>query len=162
MALWGMAMANIDNEERAADFARRAWLGRDSVTERERMYIDSLAAFYEVEGEDSRCGTFLPAGATIRAVENDAAALTITTPLESGRADLLDAVGCGPSFSYQDCAGAVGRGSDLSLFEGSTVMTLIGYTSFEEPAAVDCSSGTSHMPISSSSVAANTCGLATK
>ncbi|MDE0890638.1 MAG: peroxiredoxin, partial [Planctomycetota bacterium] len=48
MALWGMAMANVDNDDRAADFARRAWLGRDSVTERERMYIDSLAAFYEV------------------------------------------------------------------------------------------------------------------
>ena len=53
MALWGMAMANVDNDDRAADFARRAWLGRDSVTERERMYIDSLAAFYEVEGEET-------------------------------------------------------------------------------------------------------------
>ena len=53
MALWGMAMANVDNEDRAADFARRAWLGRDSVTERERMYIDSLTDFYEVEGEET-------------------------------------------------------------------------------------------------------------
>ena len=53
MALWGMAMANVDNEDRAADFARRAWLERDSVTERERMYIDSLADFYEVEGEET-------------------------------------------------------------------------------------------------------------
>lgn len=53
MALWGMAMANVDNEDRAADFARRAWLERDAVTERERMYIDSLAAFYEVEGEET-------------------------------------------------------------------------------------------------------------
>ncbi|MCH2103410.1 MAG: peroxiredoxin family protein [Planctomycetes bacterium] len=53
MALWGMAMANVDNQDRAADFARRAWLERDSVTERERMYIDSLAAFYEVEGEET-------------------------------------------------------------------------------------------------------------
>ena len=53
MTYWGMAMANVDNDDRAADFARRAWLGRDSVTERERMYIDSLADFYEVEGEES-------------------------------------------------------------------------------------------------------------
>jgi len=53
MALWGMTMANVDNGERAADFARRAWLARDSVSERERLYIDSLAAFHEVEGEET-------------------------------------------------------------------------------------------------------------
>ena len=57
-AYWGMAMANVDNEERAAGFARDAWLRRENATEREQHYIDSLARFYDVdyaepeEGED--------------------------------------------------------------------------------------------------------------
>ncbi|MFT5475181.1 MAG: hypothetical protein ACI8Y8_000510, partial [Planctomycetota bacterium] len=50
MAYWGMAMANVDNSERAASFARVAWLKRGLVTDRERAYIDSIARFHEVEG----------------------------------------------------------------------------------------------------------------
>jgi len=52
MAYWGMAMANLGNPERAAKFARVAWLRRGLVSERERLYIDAIARFYEVEGPE--------------------------------------------------------------------------------------------------------------
>jgi peroxiredoxin len=52
MAYWGMAMANVDNGPRAAEFARVAWLKRGLADERERLYIDSLARFHEVEGPE--------------------------------------------------------------------------------------------------------------
>ena len=52
MAYWGMAMANVDNPERAADLMRVAWLRRGMASERERMYIDALARFYGVEGPE--------------------------------------------------------------------------------------------------------------
>ena len=48
-AYWGMAMANYDNPERAADFAHEAWVRREGASEREQMYIDALARYY---GED--------------------------------------------------------------------------------------------------------------
>ena len=48
MAYWGMAMANADNPDRAGSFAREAWLLRDGADDRERMYIDALAKFYDV------------------------------------------------------------------------------------------------------------------
>ena len=50
MAYWGMAMANVDNGERAAGFARVGWLKRGLVSERERLYIDAMARFHGVEG----------------------------------------------------------------------------------------------------------------
>ena len=49
MAYWGMAMANVDNEERAAAFSREAWLRRDGAGERERMHIEALAKYYDVD-----------------------------------------------------------------------------------------------------------------
>ena len=52
MAFWGMAMANVDNPERAAKFARAAWLKRGLADKRERMYIDSIARFHGVEGPE--------------------------------------------------------------------------------------------------------------
>ncbi len=52
MAYWGMAMANVDNPERAVRFARVAWLKRGLADERERLFIDGLARFYEVEGSE--------------------------------------------------------------------------------------------------------------
>lgn len=52
MAYWGLAMANVSNDERAAQFARIAWLKRGLVTEREQLYIDALARFWGVEGPD--------------------------------------------------------------------------------------------------------------
>ena len=53
MAYWGMAMANVDNEDRAAGFARVAWLKRGLVDDRERQFIDAIARFHEVEGAET-------------------------------------------------------------------------------------------------------------
>ncbi|MCB9889321.1 MAG: redoxin domain-containing protein [Planctomycetes bacterium] len=49
MAYWGMAMANVKNADRAAGFVEQAVQRRGSASERERMWIDMLAKFYEVE-----------------------------------------------------------------------------------------------------------------
>lgn len=48
MAYWGMAMANVDNEERATGFASEAWKLRAKATRHEQLYIESLARFYDV------------------------------------------------------------------------------------------------------------------
>ncbi len=53
MAYWGMAMANVDNGERAAGFARVAWLKRGLADKREQQYIDSLARFHDVLGAET-------------------------------------------------------------------------------------------------------------
>ena len=45
MAYWGMAMANIDNRERARQFMEECQKYKTELTERETMYIDALAAF---------------------------------------------------------------------------------------------------------------------
>ncbi|MCP3920283.1 MAG: redoxin domain-containing protein [bacterium] len=50
----GMAMANVDNEKRASDFAHEAWLRREQAGEHERMYVDALAASYEETSEEDR------------------------------------------------------------------------------------------------------------
>ncbi len=52
MAYWGMAMANVDNPERAERFAHEAWTRREGADDRERMYIDALANFYETAEAD--------------------------------------------------------------------------------------------------------------
>ena len=52
MASWGLAMANVDQPDRAAWFARAAWLKRGLVTDREQRYIDMIARFYRVEGPE--------------------------------------------------------------------------------------------------------------
>ncbi|MFT5154322.1 MAG: hypothetical protein ACI841_004329, partial [Planctomycetota bacterium] len=52
MAYWGLAMANVDNPERAKGFARVAWLKRGLVTKRERKYIDAIARFHDVDGPE--------------------------------------------------------------------------------------------------------------
>ncbi len=49
MAYWGMSLANLENEERAAGFAREAWLRREDVSAREQDYIDAFARFYGVD-----------------------------------------------------------------------------------------------------------------
>ena len=48
MAYWGMAMANVDFPDRAADFIELALPHRGKASERERVWIDILAKFYEV------------------------------------------------------------------------------------------------------------------
>ena len=46
MAYWGMAMANTNNDKRAAEFIKQAADKKSNVSERERLYIDSLNAVY--------------------------------------------------------------------------------------------------------------------
>ena len=53
MAYWGMTMANVDNPDRAEGFASEAWERRERADDRERMYIDALANFYDVAEEES-------------------------------------------------------------------------------------------------------------
>lgn len=47
MAYWGMAMANQNNAKRAKAFLEKAEAGRASLSERERKYLDALAARYK-------------------------------------------------------------------------------------------------------------------
>jgi peroxiredoxin len=52
MAYWGMAMANQNNRKRAVSFLAKAETLRSSLTERERKWLDALAAYYK-EGSTS-------------------------------------------------------------------------------------------------------------
>ncbi|MBL9160437.1 MAG: redoxin domain-containing protein [Verrucomicrobiales bacterium] len=47
MAYWGMAMSNFDNQKRGKGFILEAKERRDKAGERERLYIDALAKFFE-------------------------------------------------------------------------------------------------------------------
>jgi peroxiredoxin len=46
MAYWGMAMANINNEKRAADFMKLAVAKKAKASRREQLWIDAYAAYY--------------------------------------------------------------------------------------------------------------------
>jgi peroxiredoxin/tetratricopeptide (TPR) repeat protein len=46
MAYWGMAMANINTPKRAAEFIKLAAAKKDKVTRREKLWIESLAAYH--------------------------------------------------------------------------------------------------------------------
>src|SRR5690606_17036552 len=63
MAYWGMAMANVENETRARDFAHRAWRGREGATDRERRYIEALARFHDADTEELAADWTPPKGA---------------------------------------------------------------------------------------------------
>ena len=52
VAFWGMAMANRQNERRAAAFAHEAWRRRRLGTERERRYAESIARLYGVDRDE--------------------------------------------------------------------------------------------------------------
>jgi peroxiredoxin len=54
MAYWGMAMANINNPERAAKLIKDATARKASASRREQMWIDSLAAYYADTKADER------------------------------------------------------------------------------------------------------------
>jgi peroxiredoxin len=54
MSYWGMAMANVDNPDRAAGFIEEAVVRREQASARERMWIDTLAAYYEVTAESAK------------------------------------------------------------------------------------------------------------
>ena len=64
MAYWGLAMANVNNEERAKKFLTQAEelsaADETPVTEREKLYIESLGEYYDdkVKDEKKRASNF--------------------------------------------------------------------------------------------------------
>ncbi len=54
MAYWGLAMANANNSKRAKEFIAKAALRKDSVTPRERAWIESLVAYYAAADNSDR------------------------------------------------------------------------------------------------------------
>lgn len=54
MAYWGMAMANINNPKRAAQFIAEATKRRDHASPREQRWIDAWTAFYAEKPEDEK------------------------------------------------------------------------------------------------------------
>lgn len=55
MALWGMAMANVNNATRARDFIQRAVALKSSASPREARWIDALAQYHrEKDGDKER------------------------------------------------------------------------------------------------------------
>jgi peroxiredoxin len=65
-AYWGMGMANINNDKRAADFMKEAVKRRDKVGRREQLWIDAYAAFYTETKKDENARR----SALIGALEN--------------------------------------------------------------------------------------------
>ena len=49
MAYWGMAMANVNNKDRAKGFAEKALELSENASEREKLYINGLHEFYTSE-----------------------------------------------------------------------------------------------------------------
>lgn len=49
MAYWGMAMANVENWQRAAGFAAQAVQRQQGLPPREALWIDALAALYQID-----------------------------------------------------------------------------------------------------------------
>ncbi len=54
MAYWGMCVANRDHHKRAAGFITQAVQRSAQVTERERLWIDAWADFYQLDDETRR------------------------------------------------------------------------------------------------------------
>jgi hypothetical protein len=54
MAYWGMALANVNNDKRAKLFIADAVKRKGTATEREKMYIDALDAWYKAETGDEK------------------------------------------------------------------------------------------------------------
>ncbi len=52
MAFWGMAMANVNNEKRSADFIKQAVSRKEKATPREKLYIDAYSAFFSAGKKD--------------------------------------------------------------------------------------------------------------
>ena len=49
MAYWGMAMANVENWKRGAGFAAQAVQRAAKLPEYEKLWVDSLAAYYQID-----------------------------------------------------------------------------------------------------------------
>lgn len=54
MAYWGMAMANVENENRAKAFIEQAEKRRTAASRREQMWIDAYAAFLKADRKDNK------------------------------------------------------------------------------------------------------------
>jgi peroxiredoxin len=54
MAYWGMAQANVNNEKRAKIFIAEAAKRKATASEREKMYIESLEAFYNADAKKDK------------------------------------------------------------------------------------------------------------
>lgn len=54
MAYWGMALANVNNDKRAKSFIAEAVKRKGTASERERIYIDALDAWYKAELGDEK------------------------------------------------------------------------------------------------------------
>src|SRR5271156_3974340 len=52
MAYWGMAMANVNNAKRASEFLREARERVASLSRRETLYLEALAASYKAGAND--------------------------------------------------------------------------------------------------------------
>ncbi|MFM8251449.1 MAG: redoxin domain-containing protein [Planctomycetota bacterium] len=54
IAYWGMAFANFDNGNRAKNFLAEAVKRKDKSSDRERMYIEALDAFFQAPADKNR------------------------------------------------------------------------------------------------------------
>ncbi len=54
IAYWGMAMANVNNEERAKAFIAEAVKRKAGITPRETRYIDALDAYYKTDAKKKK------------------------------------------------------------------------------------------------------------
>lgn len=54
MAYWGMALANINNEDRGRKFLAEAIQRKDKASPREKLYIEALDTRYKRDGKDER------------------------------------------------------------------------------------------------------------
>ena len=54
MAYWGMAMANINNPKRAADFMKEADKRKAALGDREKRWIDAFAAYYSADKKEEK------------------------------------------------------------------------------------------------------------
>lgn len=65
MAYWGMALANVNNQKRAAEFIKRAHALKGHASPREVLWIDSYHAFFTSKKDDTERSKEL-----IKALEN--------------------------------------------------------------------------------------------
>ncbi len=70
MAYWGMAMANINNPKRAAEFIKLAAAKKAKASRREQLWIDSLAAYHAPAKKGESLDESAKRGALIRALED--------------------------------------------------------------------------------------------
>ncbi len=70
MAYWGMAMANINNPKRAAEFAKRAVEKKGKASRREQLWISSFADYYGSGRKSEKLDDSDKRAALVQALEN--------------------------------------------------------------------------------------------